>query len=161
MAKTMFSDEVVLATDLKKRQRYWFDRARQTGGVTIVQGKVADLVLAPRQKVAAAAETALHARTAAQFLREVITLQRLPAESAVFPWLRELDDEEQQEFLQEFVDVFACCSTTGEWVQLEELLEDWQATAEAHRNPELMEAWCTRGRPEDYVPMEASDAPSV
>ena len=26
MHKTMFSDEVVLATDLKKRQRYWFDR---------------------------------------------------------------------------------------------------------------------------------------
>ena len=157
MAKMMFSDEVVLATDLKKRQRYWFDRARQTGGVTIVQGKVADLVLAPRQRVAAASETALHTRTAAQFLREVITLERPPAESAVFPWLRELDDEEQQEFLHEFVDVFARCSTKGEWAQLEELLEDWQATAEAHRNPELLEAWRTRGRPEDYSPMEVSD----
>lgn len=157
MAKTMFSDEVVLATDLKKRQRYWFDRARQTGGVTIVQGKVADLVLAPRQKVAAAAEATLHVRTAAQFLREVITLERPPAESAVFPWLRELDDEEQQEFLHEFVDVFARCSTAGEWAQFEELLEDWQATAEAHRNPELLEAWRTRGRPEDYGPIEVPD----
>lgn len=157
MAKAMFGDEVVLATDLKKRQRYWFDRARQTGGVTIVQGKVADLVLAPRQKVAAAAETALHARTAAQFLREVITLERPLAKSVVFPWLHELDDEEQQEFLHEFVDVFAHCSTTEEWTQLEELLEDWQATAEAHRNPELLEAWRTRGRPEDYVPMEPPD----
>ena len=154
MAKTMFSDEVVLATDLKKRQRYWFDRARQIGGVTIVQGKVADLVLAPRQKVAAAAETVLHARTAAQFLREVITLKRPLAESAVFPWLGELDDEEQQEFLHEFVDIFAHCSTAGDWAQLEEILEDWQATAEAHRNPELLEAWRTRGRSEDYVPME-------
>lgn len=159
MATTVFSDEVVLATDLKKRQRYWFDRARETGGVTIVQGKVADLVLAPRQKVAEAAKTVAHARIAAQFLREVITLERRPAESAVLPWLRDLDKEEQQEFLREFVDVFAHCSTTGDWVQFEELLEDWQATAEAQRNPELMEAWRTRGRPEDYVPMEAPDIP--
>ncbi len=158
MAKTMLSDEVVLATDLKKRQRYWFDRARETGGVTIVQGKVADLVLAPRQRVAEAAEAAAHARTAAQFLREVITLQRKPAESTIFPWLCDLDEEEQQEFLQDFVDAFARCSTTGAWAQFEEMLEDWQATAEAHRHPELMEAWRTRGQPDDYVPMEASNA---
>lgn len=158
MIKTVFSDEVVLATDLKKRQRYWFDRARKTGGVTIVQGKVADLVLAPRQKVAATAEAAAHATTAARFLREVIALKRAPAESTIFPWLRDLDDEEQQEFLREFVDLFARCSISGEWQPLEECLEDWQATAEAHRNPELLEAWRTRGRPEEYAPMDAPNA---
>jgi len=158
MTKMMFSDEVVRATDLKKRQRYWFDRARKTGGVTIVQGRVADLVLAPRQEVAAATEAAAHARTAAQFLREVIALERAPAESGVFPWLCDLDDEEQQEFLREFVDAFARCATTGGWTQFDNLLEDWQATAEAHRNSELMEAWRTRGRPEDYDPMEAPNA---
>lgn len=157
MGKAMFSDEVVLATDLKKRQHYWFDRVRQRGGVTIVQGKVADLVLAPRQQVAAAAETTLHARTAAQFLREVITLERPLSESVVFPWLQDLDDEEQQEFLHEFVDVFANCSTTGEWTPLEELLEDWLATAEAHRDPEVIEAWSTRGQPEDYTSMRLPD----
>jgi hypothetical protein len=153
MATTMFGDQVVLATELKKKQRYWFDRARQTGGVTIVQGKVADLVLAPRQRVAVAATAVFYARTAAQFLREMITLKRSPAESAVFPWLRDLDNEEQETFLHEFVDAFARCSTTEDWRPLEELLEDWQATAEAHRNPDLIEAWCTRGQPEDYVPM--------
>ena len=158
MAQTMFSDEVVLATELKKRQRYWFDRAREKGGVTIVQGKVIDLVLAPRQKVAEAAETAAHAQVVAQFLREVITLQRLPAESVVFPWLTDLDDEEQQEFLREFVDLFARCSATGDWTVFEELLADWQATAEAHRNPDLMDAWRTRGRPEDYAPMKIPHA---
>jgi hypothetical protein len=121
MEKTMFSDEVVQATDLKNRQRYWFDRARKTGGVTIIQGKVADLVLAPRQRVAETAEAAAHAKTAAQFLREIITLGQPPAESSVFPWLRDLDEEEQQEFLREFVDLLAHCSTTGGWVRMEVL----------------------------------------
>ncbi|OGO41783.1 MAG: hypothetical protein A2Z04_06260 [Chloroflexi bacterium RBG_16_57_9] len=158
MTKTVLSDEVVLATDLKKRQRYWFDQARKKGSVTIVQGKTADLVLARRQGVAKATEAAAHAKTAAQFLREVITLKRKPSESAVFPWLRDLDDDEQQEFLSEFVDSFAHCSTTGDWAPLEEILEDWQATAIAHRNVELVDAWNTRGRTEEYVPMAAPDA---
>jgi len=60
----------IKATDLKKRQRYGFDRARQTGGVTIVQGKVADLVLAPWQEVAEAAQAALYAKTAEAHLAE-------------------------------------------------------------------------------------------
>lgn len=158
MEKTMFSDEVVRATDLKNRQRYWFNRVRETGGVTIIQGKVADLVLAPRQWVAETAEAAAHARTAAQFLREVITLERPPAESAVFPWLSDLDDEEQQEFLREFVDLLARCSTTSGWARMERLLEDWQATAAAKQNPDLLEAWRNHGRSDDYVPLEVSDA---
>ena len=113
------------------------------------------------EPVAEATEAAAHARTAAQFLREVIPLGRKPSESAVFPWLRDLDDEEQQEFLHQFVDLFAHCSTTGAWASFEELLEDWRATAEAHRNPELIEAWHTRGRPGDYVPMEAPNVSRV
>ena len=153
MAATMFSDQVVLATDLKKQQRYWFDQARKTGGVTIVQGKLADLVLAPRQKVAVAAQTVFHARTVAQFLRETISLKRPPTESTVFPWLRSLDGAEQESFVSEFVDAFARCSVTEDWRTLEELLEDWQATAEAHRNSDLMETWSTRGRPDEYIPM--------
>jgi len=157
MEKTMFSDEVVRATDLKNRQRYWFNRARETGGVTIIQGKVADLVLVPRQRVAETAETAAYARTAAQFLREVITLERPLAESAVFPWLRDLDKEEQQEFLREFVDLLACCSTIGGWERMEVLLEDWQATATAKHNPDLLEAWRSRGRADDYVSLEVGD----
>ena len=68
-----------------------------------------------------------------------------------------LDDEEQQEFLHQLVNLLAHCSTTGGWASFEELLEDWQATAEAHRNQELIEAWHSRGRPEDYVPMEAAN----
>ncbi len=153
MAATMFGDQVVLATELKKKQRYWFDQARKTGGVTIVQGKVADLVLAPRQKVATAAQTVFHARTIAQFLRETISLKRSPTESTVFPWLRSLDGAEQESFVSEFVDAFARCSATEDWQPLEELLEDWQATAEAHRNPELLETWHTRGRTDEYIPM--------
>jgi hypothetical protein len=153
--QVLFSDEVVLATDLKKRQRYWLDRARQTGGVTIVQGKAADLVLASRREVAQAMEAATRGKQTAQFLREVLVLGRKAAESGVFPWLAGLDEQEGQEFLRELVEAFVRSSTMGSWAEFDELLDDWQATAEAHRLAELKEAWQSRGKPEEYGPMEA------
>ena len=64
---------------------------------------------------------------------------------------------DRQEFVREFVDNFAHCATTNQWTPLEELLEDWQATAEAHRRPELMENWRTRGQQEDYEPLVVFD----
>ena len=155
MTETLFGDEVVLATDLKKRQRYWLDRARQTGGVTIVQGKAADLVLASRREVAQAVKAAARGELAARFLREVLVLGRRPAESGVFPWLADLEEQEGQEFLRELVEAFARSSTTGSWDEFDELLDDWRTTAEAHRVVEIEQAWQSRGKPEEYVPMEA------
>jgi len=156
--ETMFSDEVVLATDLKRNQRYWFDRARKTGGVTIMQGKLADLALVPRQMIAEKTEATIRSRMASQFFSEIIALDRSPSESVVFPWLKDLDEEEQSEFCREFAGTFAKCLATGQWTDFDQLLEDWQATAEARRNPDLLEAWRTRGHPEDYVPVESLDA---
>ena len=154
MRGTLFSDEVVLATDLKKRQRYWLEQARQTG-VTFVQGNMADLVLASRRKVAQAVEAAARGEQVAQFLREVLALGRKPAESAVFPWLVDLDDQEGQQFLRGLVEAFARSSTTGSWAEFDELLDDWRATAKAHRLAELEEARQSRGKPKEYVPMKA------
>ena len=158
MRGTLFGDEVVLATDLKKRQRYWLERARQTGWVTIVQGKAADLVLASRRKVAQAVEAAARGEQTAQFLREVLVLGRKPAESGVLPWLADLDEQEGQKFLRELVEAFARSSTTGSWDEFDELLDDWRATAEAHRVTEIEQAWQSRRKPEEYVPMEARSA---
>ena len=49
-----------------------------------------------------------HTRMAAEFLREVITLKQPIGKSTIFPWLSGLDEEEQKEFLDEFVDICAC-----------------------------------------------------
>ena len=159
--KTVFSDEVVQVTELKRNQRYWLDRARKTGGVTIVQGKLADLVLAPRQAVAESAQAVHYARMMSQFFLETVRADRELKDSVVFTWFKDLDEEDRQEFYQELVETFAECMTTGRWNVFDELLEDWQATAEASRNQELLEAWRTRGRAEDYIPLEVVGANKV
>lgn len=152
--RTVFSDDVVSAEDLKRRQRYWLERARKRGGVTIAQGKLADLVLAPRQLVAAGTQAAHHAQLAGQFFLEMFSLRRPPGESVVFPWLKHLEPTDQQAFIQEYTETLARCASSGQWQSVDEVLEDWQATAEAHCNPELLDAWQTRGNPDDYVPIE-------
>jgi len=154
---TVFSDEIVQATELKRNQRHWFDRARQVGGLTIVQGKQADLVLAPRAVVAAHTRAAYYARLMGQFFLETVGQERASG-SAVFPWLADLDQDDQLVFRRAIARAFADCSATNRWEELDELLEDWQATAQANRNPDLMAAWRSRGRPEDYAPLEPPHA---
>lgn len=159
--KTVFSDEVVQATELKRNQRYWLDRARKVGGVTIIQGKLADLVLASRQAVAESAQAVHYAKMVSQFFLEAVKAEWELEDSVVFPWFKDLDGEDRQELYRELVETFAECMAAGRWDAFDELLEDWQATAEASRNRELLEAWRTRGRAEDYIPLVAADANNV
>ncbi len=155
--KTVFSDEVVPVEDLKRRQRYWLARARKRGGLTIAQGKVADLVLAPRAIVAAGTQAAHHAQLASQFFLEILGLHRPPSESVVFPWLKDLDSTDQENFVQEYIETLARCASSGQWQNMDELIEDWQATAEAQRNPDLLNTWQTRGNPDDYIPVDRAN----
>lgn len=159
--RTMFSDEVIQAAELKRNQRYWFDRARQTGGITIMQGKVADLVLTLREEIAQNAQTGYYAKLISQFLLEMIKADYDLKESIIFPWLKDMDREDRQEFCREIIETFAECLAKGKWDGLEELLEDWEATTETNRNPEVIEAWRMRGDHKEYVPVEAPDAVEI
>lgn len=160
--RAMFGDEVVYAAELERDQRHWFERARQTGGVTIVQGRRADLVLASRRTVAENAETVRQARLIGQFFLEWLHARdESLADSVVFPWFADLDQTERQQFHTDLITVFAECVTRGNWTTFDELLEDWQATAEANRTPGLLDVWERRGRAEDYEPLEIPRAESL
>ncbi len=160
--KVMFGDEIVHATELKRNQRHWFERVRQIGGVTIVQGRRADLVLALRRTVAENAETVQRARLIGQFLLEWVRAGNGNlSDSVVFPWFADLDEVERRQFHADLIVAFAQCVTQGDWTVFDGLLEDWQATAEANRTPGLLDAWQRRGRAEDYEPLEIPRAESV
>ncbi len=81
-------------------------------------------------------------------------------DSVIFSWLADLDQTERQQFHAD-LKVFAECVTRGDWTALDELLENWQATAEANRTQGLLDAWEQRGHAEDYEPMEISHAENL
>lgn len=75
-----------------------------------------------------------------ELLMEVVT--RVPR---VFPWAASLSAAERRAFAVELLQAVEARDAG----QLTELIEGWQATAEALDNPQFMQAWQQRDDPQD------------
>ena len=54
-----------------------------------------------------------------------------------FPWLFQLQPKHRCEFLSEFRKSWRAAVERGEWEQLRQTIEDWQATSEVDSEPEV------------------------
>ena len=61
-------------------------------------------------------------------------------ESRILPWINNLVEEDRALFYREFKDTALHAVDTGNWNELEYLIEDWKATAEVENHPELKDA---------------------
>ena len=77
----------------------------------------------------------------------------------LLPWYNNLTAEHQRQFEEELYDLLRAMSATNwkefldhidifqnNYVELRELLEEWEATAKVDANPELRETLLTRGK---------------
>jgi hypothetical protein len=136
--KTLFSDEIVQITEFKKHAKAYADRARERP-LTIVQGGVADLALLPRELVAIALRRHEHLIQALDLLMH----QANDTQLRFLTWADDLDDQERADFTAEYVSAIQRAEgldTPQAWEAVNELVEDWAATAEALDNEELMNA---------------------
>ena len=53
------------------------------------------------------------------------------------PWATALPGQDRERFVAECAEVLRSCATAGDYSAFAELVEDWRATAEVHRDPEL------------------------
>ena len=90
-------------------------------------------------------ETSALIETIDGVLMEVVT--RLPP---LFLWMASLSAADRRAFAVDLLQAVQARDVA----QLTELLEDWQATAEALGNPQFMQAWKQRNDPRDDVPWE-------
>lgn len=72
MPTTLFADEVVLVTDLRKNLSAYLDKVRSGQPITIVQGDRADVALISRADLAAALREAEQARRLADQLESIL-----------------------------------------------------------------------------------------
>jgi len=149
MINTVFSDEIINPTELKKNQRHWLTKA-QRQPVTVKFGD-SGLAIVDRELMKNLYAEKKYAELVVKYCQERTEAKD---KSTVFPWLNSLDDEEKKEFHDEFLTTFIKVSQDNNWTEMEYLLEDWKATAEAESNPEFMEAWKNRGNIEDYVTLD-------
>jgi hypothetical protein len=67
-----------------------------------------------------------------------------------FPWCASFDQDERHAFL---IDLLQAVHAEDAQ-QLQMVVDEWQATAEALGNREFMQAWRESDNPDDYVPWE-------
>jgi len=148
MFSTVFSDDIVKATDLRNKQREWLERAYEKP-ITVSYGKK-QLAIMRREQVsrlfAANYYLELVAKACGEFLKE--------KPSSTFPWVEYLPDNEKLTFHRELMNRALKSVDTGDWAQLEYLIEDWKATAEVERSPELSKRLREKDDPSKYVKVQ-------
>ena len=149
MVTTVFSDEIINPTELKKNQRHWLDKARLQP-VTVKFGD-GSLAIVDRELMKNLYAEKHYAELLVKYCQEEAAAKD---KSDVFPWLNSLDDEEKKEFHDEFLATFVKATQDNNWTEMGYLLEDWKATGEAEANPEVREALLAEENLEEYVTLE-------
>ncbi len=146
--ETLFSDQVVNASDLRKNQKQWLEEALKRP-VTVNYSRK-QLAIMNRDQVRDLFIKVQFAELALAACRNVdkgSILEKLP-------WLEQLNAEDRARFRDELVNTFLKSSKTGKWDELEDLLSDWKATAETERSPEVVKALKEGETAADYVSLD-------
>jgi prevent-host-death family protein len=88
MATTLFADEVVLVTELRRNLSAYLEKARRGQPITIVQGNQADVALVSRADLAAALREADRARRLADHLESIIETAEILADDEMMDKIR-------------------------------------------------------------------------
>lgn len=148
MSLSIMADTIVNPTDLKQHQKSVLSKVRGDAYVTIKQPDGEDLAIVNRNEFITHRQGLQHLVDVMKYLLEM--KEGRQGASVQFPWTCFLREEDRQSFADELLHTVVLCAETGAWDDLIDLIGGWKATAEAYRNPELMEAWRTRGNPADY-----------
>jgi hypothetical protein len=144
----LFNDSIINPTELKSNQKRWLSEAVKTP-VTVKYGD-ASLAIMNRDLANDLVNKVNYMELTLKFCEETAKKEK---KSSVFPWARALDTAEKEEFQKELLSTLMGILVFNkiDWSPMEELIGDWQATAETHMNKEASRALLTKGKPEDYV----------
>lgn len=149
MVSTIFSDIIVSPTDLRKNQKYLLDGAYDKP-ITVKHGHK-QLAILRREQVNHMIMVQYYADLIVRYCQEIHSGER---KSVVFPWMNTLDDEEREEFLNELLVEFRNSIERSNWSRLAQVLDEWKATAEAKRNPEIIKLLQNIDSPREYVVLD-------
>ena len=93
MATTLFADEVVLVTDLRKNLSTYLDKVRRGQPITIVQGNRADVALVSRADLAAVLREADRAHRLAEQLESIIETAEIMADEETMDKIRQSEED--------------------------------------------------------------------
>ena len=148
MVSTVFSDDIVNATDLRKNQKHWLDRAC-VNPVTVKYGHNG-LAIVNREQIRSLWIQKHYTEQVLRYCQEFVE----GLKSDTFPWAEYLNDEEKAQFHKELLSSVMKAIVTDNWAPLGHTIEDWKATAETAQNLEIAEQLQHTGTPEEYVTLK-------
>jgi hypothetical protein len=145
MVTTFLSDVVITPTELRTRQKHWLTKAAESV-ITITNGHK-KLALIDRERVSKLYAQKHYSELVIRYCQEIEKNKK----SDAFPWVEYLDNEEKLEFRDELLVNIMIAITTDEWLFMENLIEDWKATAEVNIESKIAKALLVKEDPSKYV----------
>ncbi|MGD0780800.1 MAG: hypothetical protein ABR954_08535 [Dehalococcoidales bacterium] len=145
MVTTFLSDIVITPTELRTKQKHWLDRATENV-ITIANGHK-KLALIDRERVSKLFAQKHYSELVIKYCQEIEKKKK----SDTFPWVEFLNNEGKLEFRDELLVNIMIAITTDEWLSMENLIEDWKATAETNSKPKIAKALLAKEDPSKYV----------
>ncbi len=146
MVTTFLSDDFINSRELRNNQKHWLEKAYLTP-VSIRSGDK-KLVLINREQARDAYLINYYAQIVVGFCQERSAESK---ESKIFPWLKHLQEEQAGQFHKQLLACFNEVIKTKDWIAIEELLDDWKATAEVAASPALSKELLAEEKASEYV----------
>lgn len=140
-SKTVYSDELISATDLNRQPGRVLDRALEHP-VTITRNDQA-FALLRREEMANLVKEAAQTKVVLEVINVAYRLRGGKEIGSEHPygWLKAFDTEELNELVTEIVDTLRRCSDTGDWDMLDAVIHEWHESALAIESSELAVAF--------------------
>jgi hypothetical protein len=148
MMNTIFYDEIINSSDLRKNQKRWFELAVNKP-ITINYGH-RQLAIVNREDLG----NLYSAVSYLQMILQVCDEFKEDNKSRTLIWANDLSDEDKTQFQKELLTTALRACVTNKWDAVGELLEDWKATAEVEIDPELAMVLTEEDNPGEYVSLE-------
>ena len=138
--RTYHAGTAFQATDLQRSHRAVLDEARESGA--LIRDKDGLLLLLHPAEDVDRQESLLEIMWSTVFIERV--LQRSPKDRepvmyGPFAWVSILPEEDQKKFLEEVIDQLLISKNSGSNAKLEQLIEDWQVSAQTWSDEDLRE----------------------
>jgi hypothetical protein len=146
MVTTFLSDDFINSRELRNNQKHWLEKAFLTP-ISIRSGDK-KLVLINRDQARDVYLINYYAQIVIQFCQERSGENK---ESKVFPWTKHLQEEQIKQFHKQLLACFNEIIQTKDWFKIDELLDDWKATAEVAGSSILSKELLAEEKPSEYA----------
>lgn len=147
LAELAYNDDIINVSELKKNWPQWGERARNKP-VTILY-KDDPLTLISRKYIGELTKKIYYTNLVVSFCQGYI--KDKSGRSGALPWAAYLKSADRRAFLRELMSAYEESYAKDDWMIIQDVLDDWKATAEVESNPKLAKALDEEDNPSKYV----------